>query len=107
MSKPNTLLKVVALFSPILLAGGLVAYRAGAFQSVLGTRITVANPGDGVWSVEPEGSTGGTQSMTIWSGSKSGFAPVQSGSPVPWPSPQTEGDLLKSTATSSPPPTSP
>ena len=107
MSKPNTLLKVVALFSPILLAGGLVAYRAGAFQTLLGNKTTVANPGDGVWSVEPEGSTGGTQPMTIWSGSKSGFAPVQSGSPVPWPSPQTEGDHLKSTATLSPPPTTP
>jgi hypothetical protein len=62
MKKPIALLKVAALSSSVLLFGGCVAYRGGAFQSFLGTKATSpVEPGDGTPHAEPE----------LWSGTKS------------------------------------
>ena len=62
MKKPIALLKVAALTTSVILSGGCVAYRGGAFQPLLGPK------------PNPSGETkdgAGTSAPKLWSGTKS------------------------------------
>ena len=62
MRKPIVFFKVAALSSSVLLFGGCVAYRGGAFQSLLGTKApSPVESRNAAPSVQPE----------LWSGTKS------------------------------------
>ena len=67
MKKPNSLLKLAAVVSSVLLAGGFVSYRAGAFDHFLESS---APPADSESSPTRAGGNEATES-TIMHGSKS------------------------------------
>jgi len=71
MKRPHVLVQVAAIASSLLLAGGLISYRAGAFNRFIAPSPVPADPAD-TPSGEEQTSDGATQpDLAIMSSSKS------------------------------------
>jgi hypothetical protein len=71
VKQPNSLLKLATVVSSVLLAGGFVAYRVGAFNSLMGTSASPADSESSPTSTVGDESTGEHPAPTILPGSKS------------------------------------
>jgi hypothetical protein len=71
VKQPNPLLKLAAVISSVLLAGGFVAYRAGAFNSLMEPSPQPADSESSPTSAVGDEPTGEQPALTIMPGSKS------------------------------------
>jgi hypothetical protein len=93
MKRPHVLLQVAAIVSSVLLAGGLISYRAGAFNRFIAPSAPPADSGSNPAAEETPPEDAAQPDLAIMSSSKSGtitFTGKLSGTFSPAPSQKTE-----------------